>query len=249
MEAKTRILTWIRIRIDVPVASPDIARVSDEAPQLTSKLLEDAVRKMPRQGRSLASYERMLSATRELLLERGDDDFTLLDVSERGGVSIGSIYLRFDGKDKLLQAVIGQELIELAAAECKMLERIGESSSNLTEFLESYIALYSEFLEDRAKMLGLIMQKAATDEAISGPGKEIARHSAACTTSGILRFRDEIRADDPELKARVVFQTIFATVARQFGLATTAEAADDELWAIVKQELAKMMLSYLRDPN
>ncbi|MEZ5742445.1 MAG: TetR/AcrR family transcriptional regulator [Sphingomonadaceae bacterium] len=215
----------------------------------TRALLEGAVKKMPRQGRSLASYERMLHATRELLLERGDDDFTLVDVSERGEVSIGSIYLRFDSKDRLLHAVIAQELVDTLDAEVAMHRKLADGSSSLEQFLGSFIADYSAFLGERATMLGLIMQKAASDPAISSPGKEVAGQSARLAKEGILRFRDEIRGNDLDLKATVVFQTVFSTIARQYGLGTTAESADPKLWAIVRHELAKMMLAYLRDAS
>jgi len=217
-------------------------------PLITQDLLRGAVRKIPRQGRSLASYERMLQATRELLLERGDDDFTLIDVSERGNVSIGSIYLRFDSKDKLLHAVIAQELLETLECEEKMHAKLSQHASSLGDYLGAYISEYSRFLGERATMLGLIMQKAASDPEISNPGKEIAAQSAILATNGILTFKDEITGPDPALKATVVFQTVFSTIARQFGLGTTSESADPEAWAIVKSELAKMMLAYLRDP-
>src|SRR5439155_8476116 len=59
----------------------------------------------PLQGRSRASFERMLEAAEKLLVERGSDEFTLSDVSKAGKVSIGSIYCRFDSKDDLIRAV------------------------------------------------------------------------------------------------------------------------------------------------
>ena len=218
-------------------------------PRLTAThdLLEGAVSKMPRQGRSLASYNRMLAATRELLVERGDDDFTLLDVSERGNVSIGSIYLRFESKDKLLHAVIAQELLDTLQLEAAMHERLAKQASGLEEFLTAYISEYSAFLGERATMLGLIMQKAASDPAISNPGKEIAGQSLALAVAGIVKYSDEIKGADTAFKALVVCQTVFSTIARQYGLGTTGESADPELWTIVRSELAKMMLAYLRD--
>ena len=42
----------------------------------------------PVQGRSKASYERMLVAAEGLMVSRGSDDFTLQEVSKKGKVSI-----------------------------------------------------------------------------------------------------------------------------------------------------------------
>ena len=52
-------------------------------------LAVETVSRRPQQGRSKASLERMLEAAKGLMLELGSEDFTLLEVSKRGNVSIG----------------------------------------------------------------------------------------------------------------------------------------------------------------
>ncbi|MCB2065015.1 MAG: TetR/AcrR family transcriptional regulator [Erythrobacter sp.] len=211
----------------------------------TAALAENAPSRQPRQGRSLASYERMLEATKSLMLERGED-FTLQDVSERGSVSIGSIYLRFESKDRLMHAVIAQELSGVIAGEKALLDQVLAQSSNLAEFLPRYIDGYSRFLAANAPLLRTIMQRASIDQAVSGPGRETARRSAAMSVDAILSFRDEIGGHDHKKKAEAVFQIIFATMARQFGLGATAESGDADVWSVTKGELAQMALAYLR---
>ena len=144
----------------------------------TDKLAADAVTRQPRQGRSLASFRRMLDATKALMLERGSEDFTLQDVSERGNVSIGSIYLRFESKDRLLHAVIAEELKQVVEKERDLIAEILAQSSSLTDFLPRYIDGYSNFLASHAQLLGTIMQRAAIDPEVSEPGKETAQRSA-----------------------------------------------------------------------
>lgn len=209
-------------------------------------LAESALTRKPRQGRSLASFQRMLDATKALMLETGGDNFTLQDVSERGNVSIGSIYLRFESKDRLLHAVIAEELQNVLASEREILDAVIAQSKSLADFLPLYIDRYSGFLEEYAPLLRTIMQRASVDAAVSEPGKETARRSAAMSVAAIMSFRDEIKAPDAEDKAQAVFQIIFATVARQFGLGSTPESGDPAVWAFMKGELAKMALAYLR---
>lgn len=223
--------------------------MSQIEPTQTRGLFDAAVRKMPKQGRSLASLERMLAATRSLLLEKGEDEFTLLDVSEAGEVSIGSIYLRFDSKEKLLHAVFAKELLTIIEKEERIHDKIRKSSQNLEDFLRKFIDEYSSFLAKNSAMMKQIMQKAEHDKEVSVIGKEAASRSANLAVHGILTYADEIPAKQPELKARVVFQIIFATLARQFGLGTTADSADDQMWNLVKNELARMMVAYLQDAN
>ncbi|MEZ0244914.1 MAG: TetR/AcrR family transcriptional regulator [Sphingomonas sp.] len=188
------------------------------APSHTEALAESALTRKPRQGRSLASFQRMLEATKSLMLETGGDNFTLQDVSERGNVSIGSIYLRFDSKDRLLHAVIAEELQAIIASEREILDAVLAQSHSLADFLPLYIDRYSGFLEANAPLLRTIMQRASVDPAVSEPGKETARRSAAMSVAAILTFRDEIKAAAAAEKAQAVFLMIFATVARQYGL-------------------------------
>jgi AcrR family transcriptional regulator len=212
----------------------------------TEALALGALSRRPRQGRSLASFDRMLEATRQLMIESGSDSFTLQDVSERGQVSIGSIYLRFESKDRLLHAVIAEELQAIIAKERAMLDETLAESANLGEFLPRYIERYSTFLQTHAPLLRTIMQRAAVDPAVSEPGKETARRSSAMSIAAILTYRDEIKATDAADKAHAVFQIVFATVARQFGLGSTPESGDPVVWEFMKNELAKMALAYLR---
>lgn len=212
----------------------------------TEALALQALSRKPRQGRSLASFERMLEATKALMIETGGDSFTLQDVSERGQVSIGSIYLRFESKDRLLHAVIAEELQAIIAKERVMIDAVLAETSTLGAFLPLYIARYSAFLEQHAPILRTIMARAEVDPLVSEPGKETARRSSEMSIEAILTFRDEIKSADPEAKALAVFQIVFATIARQFGLGSTPESSDPYLWGFIKDEIAKMALAYLR---
>ena len=56
----------------------------------------DPLIRPPVQRRSRESLERLLQTGLELLQERGFDGFTLQELSQRAGVSIGSIYGRVE---------------------------------------------------------------------------------------------------------------------------------------------------------
>ncbi|MEP6494269.1 MAG: helix-turn-helix domain-containing protein [bacterium] len=57
----------------------------------------------PRQARSVETYNRMLDAAEEILLETSFDDMTVAEVAARAGVTIGAFYARFQDKDSLLK--------------------------------------------------------------------------------------------------------------------------------------------------
>lgn len=200
----------------------------------------------PLQGRSKASLERMQATARELMLERGNEDFTLQEVSSRGQVSIGSIYLRFEGKDALVRAVLVQAMQDLRDAEDAMFERLVRNCGNLDEFVENYIADYAEVLRIHAPLLRLAMLRAEQDGQISDLGKQAADDAVAASTRAFLEYRADIAGEDAELRAQSAYQIIFATLARRLSLGSTSESSPTQDWDILKGELARMCIAYMR---
>lgn len=206
----------------------------------------EEVSRKPQQGRSKASLERMLAAGRELMLERGSEEFTLQDVSERGNVSIGSIYLRFESKDNLVRGVIAEALEALAAEEKKLLEKLARDCNTLAKFVPAYVEGYAEVLRQHAPLLRLTMERAAFDPLVSAPGKENALRAEEEATEAMLAHAKEFGGKDNRLKAHAAYNIIFATLARQLSLGSTGEAVHDYDWSLLKRELGRMCLAYLR---
>lgn len=65
-----------------------------------------APRKVPRQERAQATVEAILEATAKVLREQGYDGLTTNKVAEAAGVSVGSLYQYFPGKDALVTALL-----------------------------------------------------------------------------------------------------------------------------------------------
>lgn len=204
----------------------------------------DAIRREPQQGRSRASLIRMLAAAETLMLERSSEDFTLQEVSANGNVSIGSIYLRFDGKDNLVRAVISDHLERMEAAEDHMLAAL-RSAKTLAAFIADYVNGYAELLRHHAPLLRLTMQRASFDPLVSAPGKNAALRFASLSTAAMMAYAGEIEGDEKELKANSAYHIIFATLARQLSLGSTGESVQDYDWLLLKRELSRMCLAYL----
>ncbi|HEU4427279.1 MAG TPA: helix-turn-helix domain-containing protein, partial [Myxococcota bacterium] len=67
-------------------------------------------RRLPKQERSRRLVEAIVEAAQIVLAESGPDALTTVNVAQRAGVSVGSLYQYFAGRDALLFAVYEQEL-------------------------------------------------------------------------------------------------------------------------------------------
>lgn len=209
-------------------------------------LAVESVSRKPQQSRSKASLERMLAAARDLMLERGSEEFTLQEVSQRGNVSIGSIYLRFESKDNLVRAVIANALADIAAEEDAMIAMLARDCGTLGEFMPAYVEGYAEVLRKHSPLLRLCMARAEYDPLVARPGKEHAFRAETICIEAMLRYSSEFGGSEHKMKATSAYHITFATLARQLSLGSSMESAHDYEWDQLKRELGRMCLAYLR---
>jgi len=73
-------------------------------------------RKRPKQRRSRVTIDTIFEATIQVLLANGLDGVTTIQIADRAGVSIGSLYQYFPNKRALLAAVVKRHVGEVADA-------------------------------------------------------------------------------------------------------------------------------------
>lgn len=79
-------------------------------------------RKRPQQRRSHVTIDTIFEATIQVLLAQGLDRVTTIQIAERAGVSIGSLYQYFPNKRALMAAVVRRhigEVVDLTVAACR----------------------------------------------------------------------------------------------------------------------------------
>ncbi|WP_420381136.1 TetR/AcrR family transcriptional regulator [Novosphingobium sp.] len=199
----------------------------------------------PVQGRSKASYERMLVAAEALMVARGSDDFTLQDVSKKGKVSIGSMYNRFEGKEALLHAV---QLRVLERVDMQMHDRLAAArsgSKDLNHLVVALIDAVAETLRAHADIMRPLMQRAGVDPLVAATGKASYAATAEAVKQSMLLYASEIRQPDPLRAVDSAFRTLYASIARYLGFGTSSDAAWEGDWMVLKQDLARMIAAFL----
>ncbi|NBC35942.1 TetR family transcriptional regulator [Novosphingobium sp. FSY-8] len=199
----------------------------------------------PVQGRSRASYERMLAAAEALMVAQGSVDFTLQDVSRKGKVSIGSIYNRFESKDALLHAV---QLRVLERVDQQMMEQLGAArngAQNLQHLVVALINAMAETLREHGEVMRPLMQRATDDPLVAATGKASYARTANAIKESLLLFSAEIAQPDAMRAVDSAFRIIFATIARYLGFGSSTTAAWEGDWEVLKEDLARMTSAFL----
>lgn len=199
----------------------------------------------PVQGRSKASYERMLSAAEALLASRGSDDFTLQDVSKKGKVSIGSIYNRFESKDALLHAVQLRVLERHELGMRARIDRARASANNLETLVVALVDAVAETLRDDADLMRPLMQRATNDPLVAATGKTYYATTANAVKGALLVHAADMRQPDPLRAVDTAYRVLYASIARYLGFGSSSTAAWEGDWGILKQDLARMIAAFL----
>ena len=79
-------------------------------------------RKRPQQRRSRVTIDSIFEATIQVLLANGLDRITTIQIAERAGVSVGSLYQYFPNKNALLAAVVKRhvsQVVDVTIAACE----------------------------------------------------------------------------------------------------------------------------------
>jgi AcrR family transcriptional regulator len=188
----------------------------------------------------------MLDTALALLRERGNDDFTLQDVARQGAVSIGSIYYRFESKDELIRAVHTRTMQTLRVDELKTLAKMAERDNDLNTLVPAMVEYVSEMFKRHASSMAPMMVRAASDPVIASLGQRRYVEFADEVSAMLIAHKAEIRQPDPVRAVEAAYRIFYSTVARYLGLGMSPTTVGQGDWTVVKDDLADMILAYLK---
>lgn len=190
-----------------------------------------------------------MQAAEALLIEQSGENFTLAEVAQRASVSTGAIYLRFDNKDALIQAVQSKALENLDSSMDAALSSAMRSAHSLKEFIPKLVQAVAESLREYASILRPMMYLANTDDQLRRAGRTSHDQAAKAICGLLLLYRREMKPADPERAVDSAYQILYSTLARILGFGTEPASVPGGNWDILKEDLAEMLINFLVHPD
>src|SRR3954470_5200493 len=192
------------------------ARVKEMQPKMTNDPSSARTIGRPREARADRA---IVTATLELMAERGIRDLRMDDVADRAGVGKATIYRRYRSKDGLVSGAVAALVSEIAIPDS------GSARTDLLVLMTQAVKLYSGSLA--AGLIPAVLEEASRNPELASTVRErfLARRRAALSAvlqRGVQRG-DLRRGLDLELALDVLGGAIF------YRLLVTGEPIDDRL--------------------
>ena len=210
---------------------------------------EPARFRQAQQRRSRNAQEKIFEVSANLLKEKGPDEFTLKELSKLTGVSVGSIYYRFESKETLLIELQKKEYLQATKDIEARFVKLAETTSSLKEAIKQAGHEYAEHLQIYAPLIRAFMKLALNDKIVSEAGTKIYKNSQALYESLLLKFKDEIKRENPERVAHTCFKILNTSLARYLGFGSLEPITEGLSWEELLEEVTEVQTYYLCSPD
>lgn len=209
----------------------------------------DAAVRQPLQDRSRKSLEKVMAAGIEVLGKKGYDGFSIADVSQRSGVSVGSIYQRFQSKAVLFAALQVRILEEIDREQAVLFSTIKAERLTDEQILAAAVKKIADLFMRHEPLIRVMILRGAVEEETRLRGSQssllLARSFEAFLMASVRRFGH----DNPELGCDVCFRIVYAALTRRIMSGPTFESPTEIPWRVFVQELCRVCIAYLLGTN
>jgi len=195
-------------------------------------------RKSPRQGRSRATVDAILTAAAQVFATHGYAAGTTNRIAARAGVSIGSLYEYFPNKDALLVALLEAHIEEGEGLVREAATHLIAKNQELAETIQALVAVMVELHERDPRLHRVLFEEAPLPPRVRRRLAE-SEERIASEVAEFLSRRKEFKRRDPLLAAQIIVQTVEALTHRLVlhgGDSKTATRVD---------EISSLVLAYL----
>ena len=196
----------------------------------------------PRQARSAATLARVLQAAEEVASSAGLDAMTIAAVAERAGVSVGTIYRRFEDREQLITALT-ERMLE--RREEYMAEQLRAAEPSLAGVMDAYAHALLQSFADSSAFFPELMRVRGGRSLDRGARTILVVHRLLLEAAA--PYADQIQRSDPttalDTAARAVLGACFHNSVRP------DPVPDDAARGRYADELSDMAMAYLLTPD
>jgi AcrR family transcriptional regulator len=168
----------------------------------------------PKQTRSRDMKEKILHSALQLFCEKGYYKATTNEIAQKAGVSIGSLYSYFKDKDTIFLEILGRYHDKFDAAKNEILGNLAAFRSDnrawLRALIESLIKVHEESRELNRELNVLSYYNPQVAEILEAQKAK----TLQATIEYFRSFENDIKEEDLEASAIVIFDLLSATVDR-----------------------------------
>jgi len=199
-------------------------------------------RKHASQERSRATVDALIEATARILILEGFDRASTNRIAERAGVSVGSLYQYFPGKDALVAAVIDRHREELGEVARSALQKA--SGQPIKQAVRTLVAAAIEAHRIDPRLHRVLAEQIPRTGRLEKV-ETFSRENYALFRAYLERHSDELRAVDLELASFVCVTSIEA-LTHSAVLHNPAMLSDDAAVKAFIDETTRLIVGYLQ---
>lgn len=196
-------------------------------------------RKQASQDRSRATVDALVEATARILVRDGFDKASTNRIAEEAGVSVGSLYQYYPGKEALVVAVIARHNRTLMAI---VREALAEVAAEPVEVGVRRLVAAAIAAHRAEPELHRVLAEQIPHTGALADVEAFNREAHSLFRAYLEGRRDELRAVDPHLATFVCVTSIEALTHN----AVLHRALTDEAAAALVEEATRLVLRYLR---
>ncbi|GCB46239.1 TetR/AcrR family transcriptional regulator [Streptomyces sp. NL15-2K] len=196
----------------------------------------------PQQARSRLTQQRIMEAGAALLEEGGTEALTVAAVAARAGVSVGSVYRRFAGKDRLI-AALQHDMIDRFRAD--IIRRFAPRRTEPAALVASAVAGLTETFQAHERLMRVFITAGTTDPAVARMGSEAGVDAGEVFRRFLEPIAPMVDAPEPELRLDVVYRLVFGACMNRTLHGEHFESARPLTWRQLTEELVDIACRYL----
>ncbi len=200
----------------------------------------------PKQKRSRQTFERLVAAAQDLILERGVEATTVHGIIDRAGVGVGAFYARFDGREALMGYMRERLWSEATRGWDEFLDPAKWHAAPARGVVMGFVRILVVWNDEHAPMQRAYLVDALRhgDRDVLARMAELDNVIADRVTALLFERVDQIGHPKPVTATRLATLQLLATL-RSRNLFATEELAEGITSDALIEELTRAFLSYL----